>query len=100
MENLWTVRDLGSTNGTRLNALFIGSENRQKSEEHHLRNGDVLILAEEIQLGVQLVTPGPPPVISHTFESHLKGSHTFVNILYLDLCSFTKTRTVDCWSHF
>lgn len=44
-------------NGTRLNDVVISSENRKPSEEHPLRHGDVIVLAEDIKLEVYLTEP-------------------------------------------
>lgn len=64
---------MGSTNGTRLNDIIISFQNRQMSEEHPLRDGDTIVLAEDIQLRVQLVPSGPIPTPQTTTTSRLRS---------------------------
>jgi len=57
------------------------------SEEHPLRDGDTIVLAEDIQLRVQLVTSGPLPTPQTTSTSRLRSkkstSYEFLNFLII-----------------
>eukprot|EP00210_Caulerpa_lentillifera_P004047 g3860.t1 len=79
IEKLWTVKDMGSTNGTRLNDVIISFQNRQMSEEHPLRDGDILMLAEDIQVKVQLIEPGPVPTTPLRHHSSVTHSRLRVS---------------------
>lgn len=58
----WVVVDSGSTNGTKLNSELISVPDRHCGPEYALSDGDVILIAEEIQIAVTLVPPGPSPM--------------------------------------
>ncbi|MFN8657517.1 MAG: adenylate/guanylate cyclase domain-containing protein [Candidatus Obscuribacterales bacterium] len=84
----WKIRDLGSTNGTRLNGDWLSP-----GQDHKLKNGDVITIAS-IDLLVNLPISGDDDgmVVQHTDEHEKTQFHIkLINatILVGDIRSFT-----------
>lgn len=86
----WKIRDLGSTNGTRLNGEWLSP-----GQDHKLKNGDLITIASIdllVNLPISAVDDDDAPIMQHTDEHEKTQFHIkLINatILVGDIRSFT-----------